>query len=137
MPAHYIKQKTERIRLVPGDPERLRIVREVYERHLRDGWGYFRIAEELNSRGTPSPRGGKWSTLPCRPCLFNYGLSRIGTRKPRHERHLLRPWCGGSSPGSNRVEGFGGGQTRTPRASKTEWFERPEPALDWISSTRH
>ena len=71
VPAHYIKQKNERVVLVPGDPKRVKIVRDIYERYHRDGWGYPRIARELNERGIVAPRGGLWCGSSVREILLN------------------------------------------------------------------
>jgi hypothetical protein len=49
-----IRQPTERIVLVPGDPLRVEVVRSIFRRHFVDGWKEYRIAKELNDRGTPS-----------------------------------------------------------------------------------
>lgn len=58
---HYRKQKTERVAMVPGDPEKVDVVREIFNLHFRRGWGGKRIADLLNTRGTPSPCGRAWS----------------------------------------------------------------------------
>lgn len=57
---HYRKQQYEKVILVPGDPDELAIVVEIFMRSLRLGWGGSRIATELNDRGVPAPRGGLW-----------------------------------------------------------------------------
>lgn len=62
VPEHYLKQKQERIRLIPGDERRQEVVRRIFERACVDNWGYHRIALELNSEGIPSPTGKKWTT---------------------------------------------------------------------------
>lgn len=58
---HYRKQKHEKVLLVPGDPNEVAVVREIFEFHLRQGWGGKRIADVLNRRGIPSPQGKAWS----------------------------------------------------------------------------
>jgi len=62
IPAHYIKQKSERVVLVPGDERHLEVVCQIYHRCLIDNWGAWKIAEELNLSGVPSPCGTKWTT---------------------------------------------------------------------------
>jgi len=62
VPNHYIKQKAERIVLVPGDDRHVEVVRQIFRRRFSDNWGAFRIAEELNDAGVPSPTGKKWNT---------------------------------------------------------------------------
>jgi hypothetical protein len=61
-PVHYIKQKNERIYLVPGDPARVAIVRRIFARRFIENWGGGRIALELNNEGVPGPAGGIWCT---------------------------------------------------------------------------
>lgn len=58
---HYRKQKSELVRLMPGDPHEIEIVRKIFRRHFLDGWGGKRISDVLNSRGVPSPEGKQWS----------------------------------------------------------------------------
>lgn len=58
---HYRKQKTERVLLMPGDPDKAEVVREIFRRHYVEGWGGKRIADLLNRRGIPSPQGRTWS----------------------------------------------------------------------------
>lgn len=58
---HYRKQKDEKVLLIPGDPDHVGIVRQIFELHYRDGWGGKRIADHLNRRGIPSPQGRNWS----------------------------------------------------------------------------
>lgn len=58
---HYRKQKDEKVLIVPGDPERVAVVRTIFDLHFRQGWGGKRIADHLNRRGVPSPHGRQWS----------------------------------------------------------------------------
>jgi hypothetical protein len=58
---HYRKQKSEKVLLVPGDPDKADHVREMFKLHFCDGWGGKRIASRLNERGILSPRGKLWS----------------------------------------------------------------------------
>jgi hypothetical protein len=58
---HYRKQKSERVLLMPGDPEQVAIVREIFDLHYVRGMGGKRIADILNRRGVPSPQGRAWS----------------------------------------------------------------------------
>jgi hypothetical protein len=68
---HYIKQKHERIVLVPGGGNCVAVVRQIYRRHLVDRRGTHCIAEELNIAGVSSPQGGRWSTNAVRGILRN------------------------------------------------------------------
>jgi hypothetical protein len=78
VPAHYHKQKDERIVLVPGSEEAVAVVRKIYARHHRDKWGTPRIAIELNDQGTPSPQGGQWYTGTIRGILNNPIYAGLG-----------------------------------------------------------
>lgn len=70
-PRHYIKQKDERVELVPGADEHVSVVRRIYLRHFVDGWGAVRIARELNDQGIPSPSNGGWSLTTVDAILSN------------------------------------------------------------------
>ena len=58
---HYRKQKSEKVLLVPGDPDKADHVREIFKLHFCEGWGGKRIASLLNERAIPSPWGKQWS----------------------------------------------------------------------------
>ncbi len=57
----YRKQKSELVRLMPGDAEEVAVVREIFDLHYRSGFGGKRIADVLNRRGVRSPWGKTWS----------------------------------------------------------------------------
>lgn len=129
VPAHYIKQKTERIDLIPGDPDRVSVVREIFERYHRDGWGYARIAENLNDRGVPSPSGRLWYAVTVRGILLNpiylgKGLANVFTSALYYMR-------GHDGPVERRATLAQTSEGIPPRQVRpqTDWFERPEPAL--------
>jgi DNA invertase Pin-like site-specific DNA recombinase len=54
------KEKEDQVRLVLSTPERVALVREIFDM-CRRGMGYKSIAAALNERGIPSPKNGKWS----------------------------------------------------------------------------
>jgi predicted nucleic acid-binding Zn-ribbon protein len=96
VPNHYIKQKQERIALVPGDPKCVDVVRRIYRRHLVDNWGAYRIAQELNTGGVPSPMGKTWNTDTVRQILLNpiylgRGIANRYTSAIYHMRANDRP----------------------------------------------
>jgi hypothetical protein len=129
VPAHYLKQKTERIILVPGDPKHVKIVREIFERHHRDGWGYPRIARCLNDRGVPSPRGGLWYTVTVRGILLNpvylgTGLANVFSTAIYYMR-------GSDGPVESDVQATQLSSGRPPRRTRprTDWVKRNEPHL--------
>jgi DNA invertase Pin-like site-specific DNA recombinase len=110
-PAHYIKQKTERIELVPGAPERVAVVREIFERHFASGWGYRRIAKDLNDRGIPSATGKLWSNSAVRGILLNPAYCGAGMANIRSQayyyvrgkdRPIELPHTSETTPGGRR-----------------------------------
>lgn len=54
-PAHYRKQRGERIVYIPGEPTVKQAVYEMYRSYFVDKRGYAAIAKELNGRGVASP----------------------------------------------------------------------------------
>ena len=64
------KTKSDVVRLVPGDPEHVEIVREMFERCI-EGYGYWSIASDLNKRGVPGPKGNPWSETMVKMILRN------------------------------------------------------------------
>jgi hypothetical protein len=62
VPNHYIKQKAERVRLVPGDPKLVAVVMLIFQLHYIDGWSFQQIALHLNDNQIPSATGKEWHT---------------------------------------------------------------------------
>ena len=58
---HYRKQKSEKVLVMPGDPDKVQAVRDIFQLHFQQGWGGKRLADLLNSKGIPSPQGKGWS----------------------------------------------------------------------------
>jgi site-specific DNA recombinase len=58
-------------RLVPGEPEKVAVVKELFERYARTPVGLRKLAEDLNTRGVASPSGGQWSLTAVRTILKN------------------------------------------------------------------
>jgi DNA invertase Pin-like site-specific DNA recombinase len=51
----------ERGRLVPGPPEHVAVVREMFDLAVQQGYGLKRVANLLNTRGVPAPRRKHWN----------------------------------------------------------------------------
>ncbi|HVL40487.1 MAG TPA: recombinase family protein, partial [Fimbriimonadaceae bacterium] len=68
---HYVKQAGESVTLVPGAPEQVEVVRRIFQRHLVDHWGCYRIATELNALGAKSQRGRNWTIGSVHKVLHN------------------------------------------------------------------
>jgi len=66
-----VKDSTAHSTLVLGLPERVEVVRRIFESYARKEKGIRTLVEELNSDGIPSPRGGKWSVGTVRSILVN------------------------------------------------------------------
>ncbi len=58
---HYRKQKSEKVYLVPGEEREIETVRYIFQRRYKDGIGGRRIAQELNQKGIPAPKGKRWT----------------------------------------------------------------------------
>lgn len=82
-PAHYRKQRGERIVYIPGDPAVTQVVHEMYRSYFVDKRGYAAIAKELNGRGVASPTGRGWSVSSVRRIIANpvYSGKGISNRK--------------------------------------------------------
>src|SRR5205823_6279682 len=59
-PEHYIKQKNEVVRLVPGDPQHVAIVILIFQLVYIERRSFHSIAKQLNDAGKVSPRGTEW-----------------------------------------------------------------------------
>lgn len=69
------------------------IVREIYKIYDEKGWGFRRIADYLNQKGTPSPKGGLWCYSTIKYHLQNptyTGLVRWGWRLSKSKRSRTR-----------------------------------------------
>lgn len=130
---HYIKQKDERIVLVPGAAEAVAAINLIFRKYHLNGWGYRRIAEELNAQGLPAARGKQWSMTAINQILHNptyLGLG-IANRSSAGIYSVRSP----NQPKPSQVD------ERTLAASKapprklrprSEWFERQEKALETL-----
>jgi DNA invertase Pin-like site-specific DNA recombinase len=58
----YRKSDGDKARLVLSAPERVGIVRRIFQMYAADGLGYAAIAHRLNQDGIPSPRNGNYSS---------------------------------------------------------------------------
>ena len=90
-PRHYIKQRDERVELIPGAAECVAVVQTIYRRHFQEGWGYVRIARALNEAGIPSATGKAWYAEAVRKILLNpiytgLGIANRSSSAIYHER---------------------------------------------------
>jgi hypothetical protein len=130
MPNHYVKQKDERVQLVPGDSDDVETVRRIYYRHHVDNWGYPRIARDLNDEGIPSPTGKLWHVATIRSILLNptyIGLG-IANRISNAIYHKRTPDAPTPVQTDTRTLAHGK-RPPTKTRPRSEWHEREEPAV--------
>lgn len=75
---HYRMQSNEKVVLIPGDPERIAAVRNMFRRRLIGGWAGFRIARELDQMGVRSGNGRPWCVTSINNILKNPVYTGIG-----------------------------------------------------------
>ena len=95
-PNHYIKQRQERVILIPGDRTEIEVVQQIFRRALIDNRGTYLIAQELNIAGIPSPRGKTWGATSVEQILDNStylgeGIANRYTMAVYHMRGKDRP----------------------------------------------
>jgi hypothetical protein len=71
VPNHYIKQKSEKIRLIPGDPKWVAIIHLTFYLVYLEGKSYKSVALQLNDSGVLSPEGKGWHTATVRGIVIN------------------------------------------------------------------
>jgi hypothetical protein len=129
-PQHYIKQKSETVRLIPGDPRAIATVHMIFRLRLVDGWGFYRIAKFLNDNGILSPRGSDWSketvaTMVRNPIYIGQGIRGRTTRAVYFVTNAASP-----QPSGVTLDHLANQRhvTRKQRPS-SEWLIRPQPHL--------
>lgn len=55
--------KRDHARLVPSDHERVKIIKRLFKMYAEQGKGYRSLADTLNKKSIPTPRGPKWSYI--------------------------------------------------------------------------
>jgi len=101
--APYGYEKVKRIVLENGKqkvvvdcvpvPEKLGVIKRMFDMYLNRGFGFRKIAETFNSEGIPSPRGGLWCYSTIRYQLKNptyAGKVRWGWRLSKSQRSRAR-----------------------------------------------
>ncbi len=69
--AKPIKDDSAHSTLVKGAPDRVAVIRRIFESYVYQEKGIRTVVEELNAEGIPSPRGKKWSVGTIRSILVN------------------------------------------------------------------
>ncbi len=67
----YVKQDDEESELVAGSLERRAVLVFIFTAYDLWGWGYHRIVNRLNSRGSGAPEGDRWTLKTLRSILYN------------------------------------------------------------------
>jgi hypothetical protein len=88
--------------LVPGDPERVAVVRKIFRWYVDRGMGYKAIADRLNREGVPPARGpawaehysGQWAMMTVRAVLVNPAYRGDVVWNRRTDARFHRIWDG-------------------------------------------
>ncbi len=130
---HYIKQKDERIVLVPGASDAVAAINLMFRKYHLEGWGYRRIASELNAQGVRAARGKNWSMTAVNQILHNptyLGLG-IANRSSAGIYSMRSP----NQPKPSHVDARTLASSKIPPRKlrpRSEWFERNEEALETL-----
>jgi hypothetical protein len=128
---HYRMQSNERIILIPGDPDRVDVVRHMFRRRLIDGWAGCRIATELNRMGLPSGAGNPWSiesvNMIVRNCVYTgIGIANRYSSAIYNQRSKNSP-----SPSTNDRKSLANRKRPARRVRpRADWMEIAHPMLD-------
>ena len=131
IPNHYIKQKSERILLIPGDPAFVAIVLMIFQlRYAGDRLSVHRIACILNDLGLPEPEGGEWST----GTVYNISVGAVylgvGIRNKRATGiYSVSSGEGEPHPSKVTLEDLVRERPKPKLRVRSEWIERPQPLL--------
>ncbi|OGS19957.1 MAG: hypothetical protein A2252_01540 [Elusimicrobia bacterium RIFOXYA2_FULL_39_19] len=82
--------KTQRIKLIPGNSEEIKVVRRVYAMYNDDDIGFYTIAARLNAEEIPAARGGTWTPTVVRSLLTN----EIYVGTSHYNRQTTDIWSG-------------------------------------------
>lgn len=118
---HYKKSAGQRVTLVPGRTEHVEVVRHIYRRYELDGWGFHRIAQELNDQGVPSGKGSVWYKKAIKDILNNPVYCGKGLANARTSALYYRRSSG--APIDQASHG------RRPAQSRLIEYRQPE---DWV-----
>lgn len=55
--------KRDQAKLTLSDPERVKVVKRIFQMYAEQGKGYKSLADTLNQQGVPTPRGPQWSHI--------------------------------------------------------------------------
>jgi hypothetical protein len=126
----YRRQSNERSVLVQGPLQEVNAIRQMFRRKLIDGWGYWRIAQELNSMGIAPKRGEAWQITTIANILRNpvYTGRGIANRYSRAVYHMRSPNAPTPANADPRALAQRKGPQIAIRAAK-DWFIDEHPHL--------
>jgi len=55
--------KRDRAKLIPGEKPRVEVVKRIFRMYTEQSKGFAAIADALNTKGVPTPRGPKWARI--------------------------------------------------------------------------
>jgi len=121
---------SDRARLTPGDPARVGLVRQIFDQKAA-GWGYKRIAAELNRLGVPVPRNRKWSAQ--HKTGWSPGTIKSITSNPVYLGHLVFNRTSASAFYKIRKSGGAAHSVSAPGVSTSKITRMPD--ADWVVAT--
>jgi hypothetical protein len=130
IPNHYIKQKSEQVRLIPGDPKLVAVVVLIFHLHDVQHKSPHTIAKHLNDTGITSPSGREWSTSVVRQILRNPIYIGRGIRYRRKTGIFFNG--GAVQPIPSEVDVAELANRRRPRQrrrTRDQWVEQAQPQL--------
>lgn len=117
------KQKSNEVVLVQGEVKRREVVEMIFHLYGFEGWGYRRVAHELNRLRIPSPLGAKWTMGAVREILYNpaYRGHAVFNRRSSAKVYRIanKPDARGNDHTKIVVDDFERGRTRSN--PETEW----------------
>ncbi len=55
--------KRDRAKLIPGDPDRVKVIEQIFKMYAEQGKGFKALAHTLNEKSVPTARGPEWSHI--------------------------------------------------------------------------
>ncbi len=130
IPNHYLKQKSEQVRLIPGDPKLVAVVVLIFHLHDVQHKSPHKIAKHLNDTGIASPSGREWNTSAVQHILRNPIYVGRGIRYRRKTGIFFNG--GEAQPIPSEVDMAELANRRRPRQrrrTRDQWVEQAQPQL--------
>ena len=135
---HYRMQSNEKVVLIPGDPERVDVVRQMFRRRLIDGWAGFRIARELDDLSIRSGNGKPWCVTTINHILRNPVYTGVGIAN-RYSRAIYNRRSA-NAPKPSLTDRKTLAHRKKPKQEirpRDEWIEIAHPLLkDYLGDLR-